>query len=140
MKMFRCSNLIPAQVLALGGASLWFVGERTEGENSDSADIALPAAQTELAEAVAATGKPLVVVLVQGRAYALPEVVRNAPAIVVSSYGGPFGPKAVAEVLFGAGVVMAIAASLLGTFVALIYNLIADIVGGVEVVLAEKRI
>jgi hypothetical protein len=89
-------------VLAIGGASLWFIGERTEGENSDSADIALPAAQTELAEAVAATGKPLVVVLVQGRAYALPEVVRNAPAIVVSSYGGPFGPKAVAEVLFGA--------------------------------------
>ena len=41
--------------------------------------------------------------------------------------------------LFGAGVVMAIAASLLGTFIALIYNLIADIVGGVEVVLAEKR-
>jgi hypothetical protein len=42
--------------------------------------------------------------------------------------------------LFGAGIVMAIAASLLGTFIALIYNLIADIVGGVEVVLAEKRV
>ena len=42
--------------------------------------------------------------------------------------------------LFGAGMVMAIAASLLWTFVALIYNLIADIVGGVEVVLAEKRV
>jgi len=42
--------------------------------------------------------------------------------------------------LFGAGVVMAIAAALLGTFIALIYNLIADIVGGVEVVLAEKRV
>ena len=42
--------------------------------------------------------------------------------------------------LFGAGVVMAIAASLLGTFIALIYSLIADIVGGVEVVLAEKRV
>jgi hypothetical protein len=41
--------------------------------------------------------------------------------------------------LFGGGVVMAIAASILWTFVALIYNLIADIVGGVEVVLAEKR-
>ena len=42
--------------------------------------------------------------------------------------------------LFGAGDVMAIAAALLGTFIALIYNLIADIVGGVEVVLAEKRV
>ncbi|MET8977903.1 glycoside hydrolase family 3 N-terminal domain-containing protein [Streptomyces sp. NPDC004539] len=89
-------------VLALGGASLWFNGERTEGEGSDSADISLPAAQTRLAEAVAATGTPLVVVLFQGRAYALPEVVRNAAAIVVAPYGGPFGTKSVAEVLFGA--------------------------------------
>ena len=47
-------------VLALGGASLWFNGERTEGEASDSGDIALPAAQVRLAEAVAATGKPIV--------------------------------------------------------------------------------
>jgi hypothetical protein len=42
--------------------------------------------------------------------------------------------------LFGAGLVMAAAASILMTFVALIYNLISDIVGGVEVVLAEKRV
>ncbi|MDQ0957347.1 beta-glucosidase-like glycosyl hydrolase [Streptomyces sp. B4I13] len=89
-------------VLALGGASLWFTGERTEGEASDSADISLPPAQVALAEAVAATGKPLVVVLVQGRAYALPEAVRNAAAVVVAPYGGPFGPTAIAEVLFGA--------------------------------------
>ena len=41
--------------------------------------------------------------------------------------------------LFGAGLVMAVAAAVLWTFMALIYNLIADIVGGVEVVLAEKR-
>ena len=60
-------------VLALGGASLWFTGERTEGEASDTADISLPAAQVRLAEAVAATGTPMVVVLVQGRAYALPQ-------------------------------------------------------------------
>ncbi|MGP2440782.1 glycoside hydrolase family 3 C-terminal domain-containing protein [Streptomyces sp. JW3] len=89
-------------VLALGGASLWFNGERTEGEGSDSADISLPAAQTRLAEAVAATGKPYVVVLFQGRPYALPEAVRDAAAIVVAPYGGPFGTRSVAEVLFGA--------------------------------------
>ncbi|MGQ4365572.1 glycoside hydrolase family 3 N-terminal domain-containing protein [Streptomyces sp. SAS_272] len=89
-------------VLALGGASLWFTGERTEGEASDSADISLPPAQVALAEAVAAAGKPVVVVLVQGRAYALPEAVRNAPAVVMAPYGGPFGPSAVADVLFGA--------------------------------------
>ncbi len=88
-------------VLALGGASLWFAGERTEGEGSDSADIALPAAQVRLAEAVVATGVPTVVVLVQGRAYTLPEVVRDAPALLISGHGGPFGPQAVADVLFG---------------------------------------
>lgn len=88
-------------VLALGGASLWFTGERTEGEASDTADIALPAAQVRLAEAVAATGIPLVVVLVQGRAYALPQVVQDAAAIVVAPYAGPFGTRSVAEVLFG---------------------------------------
>lgn len=89
-------------VLALGGASLWFNGERTEGEATDSADIALPAAQVRLVEAVAATGKPFVVVLTQGRAYSLPEAVQNAAAIVVTSYGGPFGPAGVSDVLFGA--------------------------------------
>jgi len=41
--------------------------------------------------------------------------------------------------LFFAGLVMAAASAVLWTFMALIYNLISDIVGGVEVVLAEKR-
>ena len=89
-------------VLALGGAGLLFNGERTEGEGSDTADIALPGAQAALAETVAATGTPLVVVLFQGRPYTLPEVVRNAAAILVAPYGGPSGPRAVADVLFGA--------------------------------------
>lgn len=88
-------------VLALGGASLWFNGERTEGEGSDSADVALPAAQVRLAEAVAATGRPIVAVLVQGRAYTLPKVVQDAAAIVITSYNGPFGSAAVADTLFG---------------------------------------
>jgi beta-glucosidase len=88
-------------VLALGGASLWFGGERTEGEASDTADIALPAAQVRLAEAVAATGTPVVVVLVQGRPYALPDVLLRAEAIVVATFAGPYGPRGVAEVLFG---------------------------------------
>lgn len=88
-------------VLALGGASLWFNGERTEGEASDSADIALPAVQQRLAEAVAATGKPVIAVLVQGRAYTLPAAVQEAAAVIVAPYGGPFGPAAVADVIFG---------------------------------------
>ena len=54
-----------------------------------------------LAEAVLATGTPVVLVLFQGRAYTLPETLRSAGAILVASYGGPAGPAAVAEVLFG---------------------------------------
>jgi len=89
-------------VLALGGASLWFNGERTEGEGSDSADISLPDAQVALIDAVAATGTPFVVVLFQGRGYALPESIRSAGAVIVAPFGGPFGPQAVADVIFGA--------------------------------------
>ena len=88
-------------VLALGGASLWFVGQRTEGEGSDSMDVSLPAGQRALAQAMAELGKPLVVVLVQGRGYVLPQEVLSAAAVVVSPYGGPFGPRAVADVLLG---------------------------------------
>lgn len=88
-------------VLALGGASLWFNGERTEAEGSDSADIALPAAQARLAEAVASVGTDMVTVLVQGRAYALPQAVERSRAILVAPFGGPFGPAAVAEILAG---------------------------------------
>ncbi len=88
-------------VLAIGGQSSWFTGERTEGEASDTADISLPAVQAELAEAIAALGKPTAVVLVQGRAMALPEAVTNANAIVYTSFAGPFGGDAVARVLFG---------------------------------------
>ncbi|GAB3399035.1 glycoside hydrolase family 3 N-terminal domain-containing protein [Schumannella luteola] len=88
-------------ILALGGASLWFNGERTEGEGSDSADIALPAVQTRLADAVAALDTPRVTVLVQGRAYVLPASVLSSNALIVAPYGGPFGAAAVADVLLG---------------------------------------
>ena len=88
-------------VLALGGASLWFNGDRTEGEGSDSVDINLPAAQTRLADAVAALEKPTVAVLTQGRPYVLPSSVLSANALIVASYGGPFGPDAIAEVILG---------------------------------------
>ena len=88
-------------VLALGGASLWFTGERTEGEASDTADISLPAAQVRLAEAAAAAGTPLVVVLVQGRPYALPEVIQTRRRSSSPPYAGRFGTRSFTDVLFG---------------------------------------
>lgn len=94
----RSADLV---VLALGGASLWFNGERTEGEASDTADPSLPAPQRELLDAVAATGTPTVVVLVQGRPVALPPAAIAADALVVAAYAGPFGGAAIADVLTG---------------------------------------
>ena len=61
----------------------------------------MPAAQQALAEAVAKTGKPIVVLLRNGRALALQGAVRNASAILVTWFLGSETGPAVADVLFG---------------------------------------
>jgi beta-glucosidase-like glycosyl hydrolase len=88
-------------VLAVGGASAWFVGDRTEGEASDSLSVELPPVQQRLIAAVAALGKPTVVVLVTGRPYVLPAELQDANAIVQASYNGVGGTSALAKVLVG---------------------------------------
>ena len=88
-------------VLAVGGASAWFIGDRTEGEASDSLSIHLPAIQQKLIDAVIATGTPTVVVLVQGRPYVLPTALLEAPAILSASYNGVGGINAIARVIAG---------------------------------------
>jgi beta-glucosidase-like glycosyl hydrolase len=88
-------------VLAVGGASAWFVGDRTEGEASDSLSIELPEVQRRLITAISALGKPTVVVLVHGRPYILPTDLQNANAIVSSSFNGVGGISAIARVLSG---------------------------------------
>ena len=87
-------------VLALGGRSSWS-GERTEGEGSDTADIALPAQQVELIDAVIAEGKPTVAVISMGRPYALASVIDKLPAILIAYYAGPHQGTAIARALFG---------------------------------------
>ncbi|MFI1966365.1 glycoside hydrolase family 3 N-terminal domain-containing protein [Streptomyces pathocidini] len=73
----------------------------TCGEGVDLADLRLPAGQRALLEAVRATGTPVVVVLVQGRPHAVPEVAGPADAALCAWYPGPWGGAAVADVLFG---------------------------------------
>jgi len=79
------------------------VGEpqRYSGEAQSRVEITLPPAQQALAEAVAATGTPLVVVLRNGRALALQGAVRDAQAIAVSWYLGTQNGHALADILFG---------------------------------------
>ncbi|MEV5129745.1 glycoside hydrolase family 3 N-terminal domain-containing protein [Streptomyces sp. NPDC053705] len=88
-------------VLAVGGASGWFIGERTEGEASDSLSIELPAVQRRLIEEVMALGKPTAAVLVVGRPTVLPAPLLDAQALVTASYNGVGGLAALARVISG---------------------------------------
>ena len=92
-------------VLVLGLSS------RLEGEEmnvrepgflgGDRVDIKLPARQQGLLEAVVATGKPTVVVLLSGSALAVNWANEHVPAIVQAWYPGEEGGGAIAETLFG---------------------------------------
>jgi beta-glucosidase len=71
------------------------------GEASSRSDIGLPGQQQALVQAIAATGKPYVVVLMNGRPLTLGWVADNAPGLVEAWYPGTEGGDAVADVLFG---------------------------------------
>ena len=75
--------------------------ETMSGEAQSRDEITVPAPQQALAEAVAATGKPLVIVLKNGRALALEGAVKEAPAIVVGWFLGSEGGRALADILLG---------------------------------------
>lgn len=72
-----------------------------EGEFRDRAYLSLPGHQEELIEQIAATGKPVVVVLIGGSAITMTKWKDKVPAIVDAWYPGEEGGNAVADVLFG---------------------------------------
>merc|ERR1712151_770554 len=76
-------------------------GQDFSGESQSRTQIVVPSAQQALAEAVAATGTPIVVLLKTGRALALTGAVRNAQAILVTWFLGSQTGPAIADVLFG---------------------------------------
>jgi beta-glucosidase len=80
-----------------------FVGELHEmvGEAASRATLDLPGRQMELVQAVHATGKPTIVVLVNGRPLSVGWIVNNAPAILESWMGGTQSGNAIADILFG---------------------------------------
>lgn len=71
------------------------------GETRDRADLHLTGAQTELLQALKETGKPLVVVLINGKPLTIPWVKENADAILEAWNPGMEGGNAVASILFG---------------------------------------
>lgn len=73
----------------------------TCGEGFDLSDLTLPGAQEELIKAVHATGKPVIVVLLSGKPFAMPWVKENISTILVQWYPGEQGGNALYDVLFG---------------------------------------
>lgn len=73
----------------------------TSGEGFDLSSLNLTGVQEELIKALKATGKPIIVVLVTGRPFAMPWIKENIPAILVQWYGGEQQGNAIADVLFG---------------------------------------
>ncbi len=103
-------------ILALGGSSSRFSGAKFDsngaamlgeklqmdcGEGVDASDLKLPGVQNKLAAAVFATGKPVISVIISGRPYAVPEIAENSKALLWSFYPGPWGGKALAEIISG---------------------------------------
>lgn len=74
----------------------------TVGEGTDTADLSLPGVQARLVDEVLATGTPTVVVLLNGRPFALGDLAERAAAIVEAWFPGQDGAAAVADVLVGA--------------------------------------
>lgn len=111
-----CQYMVPdttqlndaVQIAKLSDAVVLFLGDRsgltpgcTTGETRDSVDLRLPGTQNQLAQAILATGKPVVVVLVSGRPYAIPELAQNANAILEAWLPGEEGGTAIAKTIFG---------------------------------------
>jgi Beta-glucosidase-related glycosidases len=87
-------------ILVMGDRS-GLAPECTTGEFRDSDDLRLQGVQEELIEAVAALGKPVVLVLVSGRPAAIPEVIDRVNAVLEAWVPGEEGGNAVASILFG---------------------------------------
>jgi beta-glucosidase len=92
---------VDAVVLAIGENSLRDNPVRTSGENVDRASLEPPGRQLELMRALVATGKPIVVVLVNGAPIASEWMVEHSSALLEAWEPGMRGGSAIAEVLFG---------------------------------------
>ncbi len=84
-------------------AAIVVIGENRSmtGEASSRASIDIPGVQEELAIQLIKTGKPVVIVLMNGRPLSFPNLQKNASAILETWFAGIQAGNAVADVLFG---------------------------------------
>lgn len=82
-------------VVVLGG------GQRTCGENKSRTSLELPGHQLKLLQAVQATCKPVILILINGRPLSVNWADKFVPAILEAWYPGSKGGTAVADILFG---------------------------------------
>jgi beta-glucosidase len=82
-------------IVVLGDSS------KTVGESASRTSLDLPGRQLQLVQAVQATGKPVVVVLINGRPISINWIAGNVPGIVEAWFPGAQGGTAIADVLFG---------------------------------------
>ena len=90
-----------AIVLAIGASGAISREGWANNHLGDRFDLGLTAQQDELARAMLALGKPVVVVLINGSPLSVPEVAEKANALVEAWYPGQEGGTALADILFG---------------------------------------
>jgi beta-glucosidase len=84
-------------------ATLLFIGEEwiLSGEGQSRGNIDLPGAQSELLTALAATGKPLVVIVMAGRPLSIGDELNESDAMLYAWHGGTMAGPALADLIFG---------------------------------------
>jgi len=88
-------------VVAVLGDEAGLFGRGTSGEGCDVTDLRLPGVQEDLLRVLAGTGKPVVLVLVTGRPYAIGQLADRLAAAVQAFFPGEEGGGAIAGVLSG---------------------------------------
>lgn len=89
------ANRSDAVVLVVGGS------RKTCGEGIDRSEIDLYGVQNELVEAIHKTGKPVIVVLINGRPLTINYIAENLPSILETWYLGMHSGSAIADAIFG---------------------------------------
>ena len=100
----NAANKSDVCIVVVGSASASLARDysnATCGEGFDLSDLTLTGVQEDLVKAVHATGKPVIVVLLSGKPFAMPWIKENIPGIIVQWYPGEQGGYALADMLLG---------------------------------------